>query len=49
MKRSEENWKDMVTKIVAVCVTYLDWLFYDITNKLLYLEVSMNSKVWYYC
>ena len=37
MKRSEENWKDTVTKIVLLCFKYLVLLFYDITNKLLIL------------
>ena len=37
MKRSEENWKDMVTKIVSFCVKYVDLQFYYITNKLLIL------------
>ena len=37
MKRSEENWKDTVAKIVLLCFKYLDLLFYDITNKLIIL------------
>ena len=31
MKRSEENWKDMVTKIFLSYVEYIDFLFYDVS------------------